>query len=93
MLDIKLNPWKSSWGISKYALEAAGEMCDQIQWKIHTTETVLSFHPTMIIRAKKDIDHIDAKVDIQYKWKKAGWTHISDPVEIPSVEQNVHILE
>lgn len=86
LLSIDINPWEFEWGISRYRIDAAGKMSYDIHWKIYKTDMVQGFNPTMIIRAKKEVQKIDANVKCIYK-VKTSWYHLTS--EIKSKERKI----
>jgi hypothetical protein len=69
LLNIDINPWKFSWGYKRYMIDAAGIKDYKIHWKIYGTDNVQSFNPTLIMKARKSVNEIKAKVWCTYKFK------------------------
>ncbi len=88
LLNIEINPWQFKWGITKYNIDACGEKDCNIYWKIYETEMVQGFNPTIIVRAKKEVEHMLAGVRCVYKIKSGRFATIP---EFESKEKEVPI--
>ena len=80
LLDIDINPWEFEWGITRYKIDACGEKNCDVHWHIYETDVVQGFNPTMIVRAKKDVNTIAAGVKCIYKIK-SGLCNITPEIE------------
>ncbi len=85
---VELEPWKFEWGFDRYEIEAAGELNYKVYWRIFKTNVVQGFNPTMILKARKNVNVISANVRSIYKLK-AGWWDIEP--DIRTKEQEIEI--
>lgn len=69
LIDIDINPIEFKWELRRYEIDVDGPLDYVVSWKIYETETVQSFNPMMIIKAKKKVSKIYAKVRAIYKLK------------------------
>lgn len=67
LLSIDLNPWEFQWNIKKYEIDAAGRKDYNVYWRIYKTANVQSFNPTIVLKVRKDVKKIRAKVKATYK--------------------------
>lgn len=89
LIDIEINPWEFEWNIKKYMIDACGEKNYNLYWKIYQTDTVQSFNPTMILKARKNVKKITARVKCIYKLKTNWWDFTPD---IKTNSQEIKIL-
>jgi len=69
LLGIDLNPIPFKWTLQKYEIDTSGPLDYNASWRIYETDNVQSFNPIMILKAKKRISKITAKVRVTYELK------------------------
>lgn len=88
LLSIEMNPWEFEWGFDKYMIDAAGKKDYRVYWKIYETNVVQGFNPTVILKAKKDVNMVSASVRCVYKLK-AGWWDITPEIKSNEIEVKI----
>lgn len=82
-----IDPWEFHWNMQRYEIDAAGEKNYKVFWKLYETQTVQSFNPTMVLKAKKGVKLIRANARVTYKLKTRWWQITpeirSEPKEVP----------
>jgi len=91
LIPITINPWKFDWKIAKYLINAVGELDYNIYWKLRGTDVAESFKPTLILKARKDVTIVAAKITCTYSMKQSKWKFWIPP-QVRTVPQNVKIL-
>jgi hypothetical protein len=89
LLDIQINPIEFEWGFDKYLIDAAGKKNYRIYWKIYKTSISQGFNPTIILKARKDVNTISANVRATYGLK-SGLTNFQPAIR--TNEMSIKIL-
>jgi hypothetical protein len=91
LIPITINPWEFDWKIRKYLIGAAGELDYNIYWKLHGTDVAQSFKPTLILKVRKDVTIVAAKITCTYSIKQSKWKFWIPP-QVRTIPQDVKIL-
>lgn len=73
LIDIEINPWEFEWNIKNYMIDACGEKNYHLYWKIYQTDIVQGFNPAVILKVRKNVKKIKARVKCIYKIKTNWW--------------------
>lgn len=89
LLDLQLivNPWEFSWGITRYKIDAAGKKDYKVYWKLYDTNVVQGFNPTIVLKARKNVTNIRAIVNVAYEIQSG----LLGPVELKSNKRKIRI--
>lgn len=85
LIGIEINPWEFEWGFDKYMIDASGVKNYHLYWRIYETNVVQGFNPTIILKARKNIKNISARVKCIYKLK-TDWWDIAPDIKTDSKE-------
>jgi hypothetical protein len=66
LLTIDINPIEFKAELTKYSIDTSGPRSYNTSWRIYGTETVQSFNPVMILKARKNVNKIWAIVRVTY---------------------------
>ena len=69
LLSIDINPIEFAWNFDKYLIDTTGPKSYEIAWKIYETNVVQGFNPTMILKVRKSVSEITARVRAIYRIK------------------------
>lgn len=87
LISIDLNPVSFRWALTKYTIDTSGSLDYKASWRIYGTQTVQSFNPLIVLKARKKISKIFAKVRVIYELKRGILTS-----QFYSDEKKVSIL-
>jgi hypothetical protein len=89
LIAIDINPIPFKWELKKYDIDTSGPLNYKASWRVYNTESIQSFNPMMVLRAKKKISKISANARVTYALKTGSiFTH----TEVYSDEKKVSIL-
>lgn len=78
LIDIEINPWEFEWGFNRYMIDACGVKNYHLYWKVYQTNIVQGFNPTMVLKVRKNVKNISARVKCIYKLQPDWWGFTSD---------------
>lgn len=73
LLNIEINPIKFRWNYTKYEIDVSGPLDYNVSWFVYKTEVVQSFNPMIILKSRREIKEITAKVRVLYQLTTGRW--------------------
>jgi hypothetical protein len=93
LLKVELNPWTFNWGYNKVEIQNSEGLTYDPEWILKHENIYKGFNPTMIIKKRKNIKKILAKVQITYTLEEPkGTFELRAPVQYQSDSKDVSIL-
>jgi len=94
LLKIELNPWSFDWGYDKIEIQSSEGLTYDPEWILEHDNIYRGFNPTMIIKKRKNVKTILAKVQVTYtlEFPKNNWMELRKPIQYQSDSKNISIV-
>jgi hypothetical protein len=94
LLKVQLNPWEFDWTYDKIQISYSGNLSYDLIWDLRHKNIHLGFNPTIVLKKRKRIKKVMAKVKTVYEiqsprsWKSKFRRHI-DFLPVKPIEVNI----
>jgi hypothetical protein len=94
LLKIELNPWTFNWGYDRIEIQNSEGLTYDPEWILKHDNIYKGFNPTMIMKKRKNVRKILAKVQITYTLElpKDSYFQLRAPVQYQSDSKVITIL-
>jgi len=93
ILKIDLNPWEFNWAYDQIELMFAGRLSYELDWDLRHKNIYQGFNPTLILKKRKRINKVVAKVKVIYSLKPPRTWPFKRKVDFVSEQKDVMLFD
>jgi hypothetical protein len=92
LLQVDLNPWEFSWTYDKIDLLFSGRLSYELNWDLRHKNIYQGFNPTLILRKRKRVNSVIAKIKVIYNLKSPRSWNFRRKVDFETEQKDILIF-